>query len=204
MNTIQAEFYVKLSPLTPMDQKPMTKTKVGPQLRLKISYNSSLSSVANYLKNIVSQHLHFNFDVSLYAPSDEKNLRLPLSLSISELIFIMGVSDSPDLYYSFDEKAELDLPTSTPIPPKMRYISSPNMEMSPPMQSPPQKTDSQSSPLCDILHSGIFMYSNSFGAIFPSGLDGSNSNGIVSSSSRPQTEESLSLRKDLEALLQKA
>jgi hypothetical protein len=169
---LAGEYYVTLTPCSQADHERIFHTRTGPHQRIKVSTNSRLSTIADYIVSLVPSLRQRPFHIALYVNSDQGRICVPLCLSVAELFFMTNQSREGDVFYSF-----VDLPAAPApeIPPRDAPID--QTPFSPP-----------------VYHSGLSMFSNSFGSPFPSHDSGPTSH-------REDTESSVDLREHLESLL---
>jgi hypothetical protein len=185
------ELYVQLQPLCDADYQRISKTKHTPVQRVKVSQRTLLATIANYVQRLVGTDL-----VSLHAPYRSDSVQVPLSMSVAEFLFITNQREQAELRYSFGERRA---PADAHQPPKLRGRR-PDDGAAPKCTPPPTP---RSAPLPAIggglFHSGLLLFSNSFGFLPPS-LDGPPMRTALRWEIGPRvTEDTLSLRKGLEA-----
>jgi hypothetical protein len=166
------EYYVTLIPCSQADHERIFHTRTGPHQRIKVSTNSRLSTIADYIVSLVPSLHQRPFHIALYVKSDEGRVRVPLCLSVAELFFMTNQSREGGVFYSF-----VDLPAAPWPEVAPRESSVDQTPFSPP-----------------VYHSGLSMFSNSFGSLFSSHDSGS-------ASHRDDGESSVDLREHLESLL---
>ena len=100
MNEGNGEQYIKILPLKNVDHKRITRNKNNPLQRIKVSNNTHLYSISNYIQHLANVDSN-NFNVCLYAPHPNSCVQLPLSLSISEYLLI---TEQGEIRYTFIDK----------------------------------------------------------------------------------------------------
>ena len=187
----KSEFLVTLLPLTQNDFMRVQASNSNPNQVVKVSYNSTLQILSNFLTNLLNAGN--NITASLHVTTKFSNLKLPLSMHISEFFLITGQKEQGKIFYTFG--------STKPKVPECKYQSS--------IKNAPAKVDLPSSPISyplhssisklPLFHSGFSLFSNSFGG-FPAPID---SKGYASSQSngKSQSTQYINLKNQLEDLL---
>jgi hypothetical protein len=184
----------------------VTKAKHNPVQRIKVSQRTLLGAIANYVQRLAGPDM--NYPISLHATYRTETVQLPLSLSIAEFFFFTNQRGQADLRYTFSDRISgANRQSELRQPPKLRgrknqELQTPNVVMYPsPLH---EKASSIPQPVGGVFHSGLSLFSNSFGFL-PSSMDGlgAKSDGAKSESEQSTTEDVVSLRKGLEAELGK-
>jgi hypothetical protein len=169
--------FITLLPFSVLDHERVFRTKTGPQQRIKVSASSTLASIASYILNLSVTPRGPDTYVKLYVENGAGRLSLPLSLSVGEFLSIANRGKEGALYYFF---AEEHTQNPEPIPAADLRIVNPSIHSTP--VYPP------------VYHSGISMFSNSFGRSLPN-HDSRGDAGLIAD------EGTVDLRRHLEALL---
>jgi hypothetical protein len=169
---LAGEYYVTLIPCSQTDHERIFHTRTGPHQRIKVSTNSRLSTIADYIVSLVPSLRQRPFNIALYVNSDQGRIRVPLCLSVAELFFMTNQSHEGGVFYSF-----VDPPAAPPLEITPRERTADQTPFSPP-----------------VYHSGLSMFSNSFGSLVPSQDSGA-------ASHCDDSESSVGLREHLESLL---
>jgi hypothetical protein len=173
------EYYVTLIPFTASDHERIFHTRSGPHQRIKVSTNSRLSTVAEYIVNLAPSLRQSRICVALYVSNGPNRVRIPLCLSVAELFFMTNQSREGEVFYAFVE------PTPIGTVESLVRKEPTNAQPMPPSQFP--------TAVPTVYHSGLTMFSNSFATLPP----GHNS-AVVR---MDRAESAVDLRNHLEALL---
>jgi hypothetical protein len=146
------EYYVTLIRFTPSDHERIFHTRSGPNQRIKVSTNSRLSTVAEYIVNLAPSLRQSCTRVALYVSNGQDRMRIPLCLSVAELFFMTDQSREGEVFYAFVD------------PPPIETVELPVRKKPAEAQPTPQPHFPTAVPT--VYHSGLTMFSNSFGA-FP-------------------------------------
>ncbi|OHT02957.1 hypothetical protein TRFO_29769 [Tritrichomonas foetus] len=233
MHQDKAELYVQIVPLTNADHKKISRNKNNPLQRIKVLNNTTLHTIASYIKRLTATSNQSQFSVSLHVPFKGGCVQLPLSMSVADFLLITSQEIQGELRYKFSKCEERNHPPPPVVSPPVasEQISKPQQPLQPPSPLPPQKamtsvfpkiiekphpresppqypipeyappsigTDSMNS----IFHTGFHLFSNSFGG-FPPNLDSISYNQSSYESEKAPSDESISLKKDLELILRK-
>ncbi|OHT00422.1 hypothetical protein TRFO_32927 [Tritrichomonas foetus] len=232
MHQDKAELYVQIVPLTNADHKKISRNKNNPLQRIKVSNNTTLLTIASYIQRLTGASSQSQFSVSLHVPFKNACVQLPLSMSVADFLLITSQEKQGELRYKFSKVEERRPPpppvassTAVPeqisksihqptqlLPPVQKAANITNTKMQekqPPRDSPPRYpvpeypppsigTDSMNS----IFHTGFHLFSNSFGG-FPPNIDSISYNQLSYDDEKAPSDESISLKKDLEQILRK-
>ena len=226
MHQDKAELYVQIVPLTNADHKKISRNKNNPLQRIKVSNNTTLMTISSYIQRLTSANAQNHLTVSLHVPFKTGCVQLPLSMSVADFLLITSQEKQGELRYKFNkiDKSQPQQPPPQPLsinqslaPLKVMQKPSPlpsftqskitekvPKQDSPPPYPPPDfaqpsiGTDSMNS----IFHTGFQMFSNSFGTFLPN-MDSLSYNQMSYDNDRQPSEESISLKKDLEQILRK-
>lgn len=212
MNDREEDQYIKIIPLKEIDyQKIHKKKNINPLQKIKVSNNTPLSTLSNYIQKFTKAD-QGNISVSLYAPCNPDCIQLPLSLTISEYVLITGkdevrysfITKNPDSGECKDEPTTAGVEVGQKIQKNDTPFKTCNSNIGYPM--PPMFQDAapstgfiqhnEDSQIGPLFHSGFSIFSNSFGPYL------SNIDTTYTNTEPKETTEPISLRKDLEQILQ--
>jgi hypothetical protein len=193
------ELYVQLQPLTPADQRHLTKSRNMPLQRMKVSHFTTLATLASHIQRLAGSEPAP--PVSLYTPYRTGAVQLPLSMSVAELCFITNQREQADIRYSFQGRREPPPPVDLHIPPKLRgrkvsCDGSILMKYPPPIAVRPSVF---AAGFAIAARPRLSPFSDSFGC--PPSPE-SAPNGLRWGMAQFPVEEPISLRKELQAIVQ--
>jgi hypothetical protein len=181
-----ADCYITLLPYSVSDHERIFKTKTGPQQRIKVTATSTLANVATYVLNLATNSRTSTTYVKLFVDNGSERLGLPFSLSVGEFLCISNRTREGAVYYLFVDE-------QTREPPRK-----PDQHPVPEKHIPPEPELPSSPVFTPVYHSGISMFSNSFGRSLPA----YDSRGEAPTLAHEATMASaVDLRRQLEALL---
>ena len=204
------ELYVKLIPFKNADNKKVLNSKHNPLQRIKVSSSTPLHQISRYVHNMVFPENDETFQVQLYLSSNNNELKLPLSLNVSEFLFITNESEQGELRYSFVEAINKNIiKNKTNLPKKivqepLRNIQPSNIEIKNNIENNTEKNNNILPPQDSIgpmFTLGLSFFNDSFG-LFPL-LDSQASHNQNNNNNKPPCPEAISLRNELELLIQK-
>jgi hypothetical protein len=173
------ELYVTLIPCTKYDHERIFRTRSGPHQRIKVSQNSRLTTIAQYVLGLApSSRGNRPSHISFYAKRGGDHVSLPLCLTLGELFLITNQPRDGELFFSLTEEFVGEV---EPMIEKAADIPVGEVEPSP------------------VFHSGLSLLSNSFGMILPNMDSRGDSGGQKGEEGGGETP--LDLRNHLEALL---
>jgi hypothetical protein len=140
---VAQEYYLTLILCNQTHHVRIFHTRTGLHQRIKISTNSRLSTIADYIISSVSSLHQRSFHISLDVNSDQGRIQV---LSVAKLLFMTNQSREGEIFYSF-----VDSLAAPPPEIALRERAVNQTSFSPP-----------------VYHSGLLMFSNSFGSLFPS------------------------------------
>ena len=201
------EVYLKIIPLTKLDHKRVGKCKGNPLQRLKILKTTFLSTIAQYAKCLVTSPDDDSLTVQLLISVDDFEVTIPQTLTILEFFIITHQEGEGEIRYTYfiNRPKQEEIPFSSnqlqgitePQPPQIAQI---------PTEIPKLNSDYSN---FTGFHSGFSLFSNTFSQ-FPSNSDSNqlsntfafgNYLNLPALPERAQSEESISLRKELESVI---
>jgi hypothetical protein len=173
------ELYVTLLPCTPADQARIFRTNSSTHQRVKVSKNSRLTAIAQYVLGLVPPSRSQPTSIAFYAKARADLVAVPLCFTVGELFFITNQFRDGEVYYSL-----IDDPPPPPPPPfvEVEQAASSSCESMPP-----------------VFYSGLTLLSNSLGTVLPALNSRGDSFGAKLEEGAAETP--INLRNQLEALL---
>ena len=167
---------MQIVPLLNADHKRISRNKSNPLQRIKVSNSTSLFTIASYIHHLAGADARDSV-VALYVPYGKDSIRMPLSMTAAEFLLITNQQRQGELRYSFlSQKPPEPAPRSQLPPPKLRKEKpkpEPVVNYPPPIDPKVDKTPTI--PVTDsinpLLHTGLSLFSNSFGLHFPPTMD---------------------------------
>ena len=100
--------FIKLIPMKNSDSKIMMNKKVNPLQRIEIFENNLLEKISNFVHDSAFSQDDSSYQVSLFIKINDNFSKLPLSISIGELMIMTHQFDEPEIRYSFIKNEKLD------------------------------------------------------------------------------------------------
>jgi hypothetical protein len=111
---MKAEVYIQIGPLNQPDHKRITRNKNSPLQRIKVSSCAQLSTIAQYVRQQAGLEAD-GIVINLYVPYHiSDTVRLPLTMSVAELIAITNQEQEANMLYSFAEAPSRSV--TVPVP----------------------------------------------------------------------------------------
>jgi hypothetical protein len=195
------DLYIHIVPLKNSDHKRVSRSKNNPLQRIKVSDNTTLHTIASYVKRIAGAESD-NTYVTLYTTYHNEPLQVPLSLSVLQYILLTSQGEQCEVRYAFTERP-MDAPVAAPtFQPSFAPRQEAHARYPPPSLGRFETfTPGLVHPIDSfgaVFHSGFSLFSNSFGG-FPMSLDPA----TVHQPAEAKGEDAISLRKNLEMEIQR-
>ena len=100
--------FIKLIPMKNSDSKIMMNKKVNPLQRIEIFENNLLEKISNFVHDSAFSQDDSSYKVSLFIKINDSFSKLPLSISIGELMIMTHQFDEPEIRYSFIKNEKMD------------------------------------------------------------------------------------------------
>lgn len=201
------EVYIKIIPLTNSDHKIVGKWKGNPLQRLKVMKTTYLSTISQYIKSLVTSPQDELVIVRLLVSTGQHDVVVPQTLTIWEYFLMTHQQSEGEIRYTFISPLPQPHNPINPITTTIDIARHP--QALPPIEQHYQPSIPSISYLqpymsndVSVFHTGYSLFSNAFNQS-TNGMDSQVSFqfGTPLPPDKPPSEESISLKKQLESVI---